>query len=60
MFNKKTEEDIERAGKRVHLLLYGGEREKDPQYTEWRADLEVAISDWINAWKKKLTKESKL
>lgn len=42
---------IESAGKRVHLLLYGGERENDPQYTEWRADLEAAIHDWIEAYK---------
>lgn len=42
-----TEEKLEQVGKRVHLLLYGGERENDQQYTEWRGDLESAIYDWL-------------
>mgnify|MGYP001613739322 FL=1 len=47
------EEKVEQAGKRVHLLLYGNEeQEKDAQYTEWRADLEVAILDWIKIYER--------
>jgi len=48
---QNTNERIESAGKRVHLLLYGGERENDPRYTEWRADLEIAIIEWIETCK---------
>ena len=47
----RIEEKIEQAGKRVHLLLYDGERENDSQYTEWRADLEVAIYNLIDIHK---------
>ena len=48
---------LEQAGKRVHLLLYGGDRENNPQYTEWRADLEVAISDWLKAYARSVIDE---
>ena len=44
-------EEIESAGKRIHLLLYGGDRENDPQYTEWRSDLEISIFELIDSHK---------
>lgn len=50
-------QNIKQAGERVYLLLYGIDRENDQQYTEWRADLEVAIFDLVDAHKEKERKE---
>ena len=49
--NEPTKEELrlEVAGKRLQLLLYGGEREDDPQFTEWRGDLEASIQEFIDA-----------
>lgn len=48
--NKKWEKQTEQAGKRVYLLLYGNSKiEEEYEYTEWRADLEMAIYDLIQA-----------
>ena len=61
MTNNQPEREgkIEQAGKRVHLLLYGGERESDARYTEWRSDLESAILEWIDAHKSKSYEEGR-
>ena len=50
----KWEEQNEQAGKRIHLLLYGNENEND-NLAEWRADLEVAILDWLNIYKERIS-----
>lgn len=47
--DENLESRLESARERVHFLLYGGDRENDPQYTEWRSDLESAILELIEA-----------
>ena len=44
---------VEQAGKRLHLLLYGN-KEDDPQYIQWRDDLETTIYEFVEAHKERI------